>query len=98
MPYADPEEKKENRKWRIARNEQAVFTAKIFCIDCGRSDLHPDLMILSHTRGEFGFWIGRGRVDCSELRLRAEIAKCDPLCPNCRAARRLKSEDTARQF
>jgi integrase len=59
------------------------------CADCQRDDLPPEILHFHHRDpSEKLFQIG-GRHDANKSTgaLKAEIAKCDVLCPTCHALR-----------
>ena len=58
------------------------------CTDCGREDLPWKVMELDHARGKKSFPLTANSARWVNIdRLRDEIAKCDPRCPNCHRLR-----------
>ncbi len=83
----NPEAVKRRNEGARARRVALVDAAKARpCSDCGLDE--PEIIQLDHVpeRGEKLFTISPGRYVGTET-LIAEIAKCDPVCPNCHARR-----------
>ena len=87
---ADPERHAEARRAARqalrARVDATIEAAKdVPCVDCG-GRYPPELMDLDHVRG-------RKRTDATGMRrlglaaVKAEIAKCDPVCVRCHRVR-----------
>lgn len=56
------------------------------CVDCGRS-YNPWVMQFDHLHGKLFNIAHAAETGASELKLRAEIAKCELVCANCHADR-----------
>lgn len=70
-----------------AKKRALVLAAKAHgCVDCGRTDLPPEVIDLDHVRGVKSFSLGAA-ARYSLPAVVAEIAKCDPRCPTCHALR-----------
>ena len=83
---------------RDSRNEarSLIRAAKSApCTDCGVK-LPPEVMDLDHVRGDKAFNFGKlhkiaGAGPAFVQKVRDEIAKCEPCCPNCHRMRHYRA-------
>lgn len=93
--YDSTDARKASRKGQYRKRKEFIAATKGLagCVDCHERD--PVVLDFDHRPGERKlFNIGTTAMGVSQLRLLAEIAKCDVRCANCHrritAGRRLK--------
>ena len=82
---ANSDDYKSRRNERRKRNREIIQEAKtVPCHDCGRAFPYFVMDLDHRDPSNKSFGMGESSAfSMSESRLRAEIAKCDPVCANC---------------
>lgn len=86
--------KRAQHKRYMDRKRAMVLAAKERpCVDCGIDWLPAAVMQMDHVRGEKEFLLSAATQGSVSLpRLEAELAKCEPRCPNCHAMRHYEED------